>query len=72
MLPANHMNHSMFYSYSYGRVHVTVISTETDYKNSPFAVTHGDQIAWLRKDLEEANKNRHERPWIMVAGHRPM
>jgi len=32
----------------------------------------GDQIAWLKADLEMANKNRHNQPWIIVIGHRPL
>ena len=29
------------------------------------------QYDWLVQDLEEANKNREERPWVIVMGHRP-
>lgn len=72
MLPANNMNHSMFYSFNYGSIHVVSISTETDFPNAPFSPTFGDQIAWLKSDLEKANKNRHLTPWIVVMGHRPM
>eukprot|EP00752_Nemacystus_decipiens_P007708 g6891.t1 len=32
----------------------------------------GDQIAWLEEDLDVANQERDVRPWIIVAGHRPM
>lgn len=28
-------------------------------------------ITWLQSDLEEANNHRDERPWVIVAGHRP-
>eukprot|EP00903_Cladosiphon_okamuranus_P017411 g16035.t1 len=32
----------------------------------------GDQVAWLEEDLALANQERDVRPWIIVAGHRPM
>jgi len=31
-----------------------------------------DQLAWLEADLLEANAMRSYRPWIVVAGHRPI
>jgi predicted MPP superfamily phosphohydrolase len=71
MLPANQKNHSMFYSFNYGPIHVVAISTETDFNNAPFSPTFGDQISWLKQDLAKANKERHIRPWILVVGHRP-
>lgn len=31
-----------------------------------------DQWEWLKADLEAANKNRTEAPWIIVNAHRPL
>lgn len=31
-----------------------------------------DQLKWLQTDLNEAVKNRVQRPWIIAYGHRPM
>ena len=30
------------------------------------------QLEWLTRDLQTANRNRQQRPWIIVFGHRPM
>jgi len=66
-------NHSMFYSYDSGPVHFLVYSTESSYKGCWTAEKEfGDQMAWLRADLQTANANRAQRPWIVAAGHRPM
>jgi len=65
-----HNNH--FYSFNIGKAHI--ISFSTEYY---FYVEYGwNQIAnqynWLKKDLEEANRNRDKQPWIITFGHRPM
>ena len=31
-----------------------------------------DQREWLIRDLDQANKNRHNVPWVVVFGHRPL
>lgn len=70
---------NMWYSFNYGPVHFVSINTETDYPNSPFGTDSiwkygpfGDQLSWLQNDLIEASANREQRPWIVVAGHRPI
>ncbi|CAF1128841.1 unnamed protein product [Adineta steineri] len=75
---------NMWYSYDYGQAHIVMINTETDFKDAPSGpgttLNAGNflgidsQLAWFEQDLIEANKpeNRAERPWIIVAGHRPM
>ncbi len=65
----------MYFSWDYGNVHFVSYSTETSYPNSPFSPQDfGDQIDWLISDLRTANEpqNRAVRPWIVVAGHRPI
>jgi len=53
-----------WYSFEFGNVHVTVMSTEHDY--SPSA----PQWAWLEQDLASVNRSRT--PWLLFSGHRPM
>jgi predicted phosphodiesterase len=69
---------SLFYSFDYGLVHFVSIDTEVDFPNSPEGPgtkkncgPFGDQLTWLRNDLEKAVTNRHNVPWIFVGGHRP-
>ena len=53
-----------WYSYDYGLVHFTVISTEHDFTpGSP-------QYQWIESDLKSVD--RTTTPWVIVAGHRPM
>ena len=53
-----------WYSYDYGLVHFTVISTEHDFTpGSP-------QYQWIESDLKSVDRTKT--PWVIVAGHRPM
>ncbi|GAB4817121.1 hypothetical protein N2152v2_004167 [Parachlorella kessleri] len=66
--PENHHHHRanppFWYSFSYGSVHFTVLSTEHD-------VTPGSkQYKWLKHDLRRVDRCRT--PWLVVAMHRPM
>ncbi|XP_063384993.1 acid phosphatase type 7 isoform X3 [Cydia fagiglandana] len=65
---------SMFYSFDLGPVHFVSISTEYYYFFEWGARMLFEQFAWLQEDLTNANlpKNRAERPWIVLMGHRPM
>ncbi|TMW66906.1 hypothetical protein Poli38472_012022 [Pythium oligandrum] len=71
---------SMWYAFEYGPLHITSISSETDYKDSPgnaYTVTHknggfGNQLAWLEEDLKNASANRANVPWLIVGMHRPI
>ncbi|MBN3304980.1 acid phosphatase type 7 isoform X2 [Amia ocellicauda] len=65
---------SLWYSWNIGPAHIISFSTEVY-----FYLDYGldlifRQYAWLKKDLEEANKpeNRKVRPWIITMAHRPM
>ncbi|BES89928.1 Purple acid [Nesidiocoris tenuis] len=70
-MPGNTEN--LFYSYNIGPAHFVSISTEgyffTEYYGNDFLQRQYD---WIVEDLKEANKNRKERPWIILYGHRPM
>ena len=64
--------HNMWWSFDHQNVHIIALSTETDYNDSPYDPTFGDQLQWLRKDLVAATKNRQNVPWIIAMGHRPL
>ena len=57
-----------WWSVNFGPMHIAVLSSDHDYEKG------SKQIRWLDSDLEEANKpeNRLQRPWVIVAVHRPM
>uniref|UniRef100_A0A146LGJ9 Purple acid phosphatase n=1 Tax=Lygus hesperus TaxID=30085 RepID=A0A146LGJ9_LYGHE len=63
---------NLFYSFNMGPVHIISINTEAYWYLEYGMKLVVKQYNWLIKDLEEANKNRAERPWIVVYGHRPM
>eukprot|EP01087_Luapelamoeba_hula_P008112 TRINITY_DN2011_c0_g1_i1.p1 TRINITY_DN2011_c0_g1~~TRINITY_DN2011_c0_g1_i1.p1 ORF type:complete len:443 (+),score=71.85 TRINITY_DN2011_c0_g1_i1:1274-2602(+) len=66
---------NMWYSFNYKNIHFVSMSTETDFPGCEFPkYTFGDQLAWLEKDLAEANQpaNRAARPWVIVSGHKPL
>jgi len=70
---------NMWYSFDYGPVHFISISTETDFSGAPEgpgtylnAGPFGDQVTWLKNDLQKAAANRQQVPWIIVGGHRPV
>jgi hypothetical protein len=63
----------MWYSFNYQGVHIVSVSTETDFDGAPEgSATFGNQLAWLKRDLYKASRNRYEVPWIIVHGHRPI
>ena len=51
-----------WYSYEFGPIHFTVLSSEQH--------LYGTQKDWLENDLK--NVNRTATPWVIVASHRPM
>lgn len=75
---------NMHYSFNYGNVHFISIDTETGYPNAaeenkyiyPCGGFGGgefpNQLAWLEADLQKANQERSQRPWIFVQGHHPL
>ncbi|KAF6211623.1 hypothetical protein GE061_012136 [Apolygus lucorum] len=69
-MPGNSEN--LFFSFNMGPVHIISINTEAYWYLQYGMKLVVNQYNWLIKDLEEANKNRAERPWIVLYGHRPM
>ncbi|XP_067099951.1 acid phosphatase type 7 isoform X1 [Osmerus mordax] len=65
---------SLWYSWNIGPAHIISLSTEVYFYLSYGQELIFRQYAWLKMDLEEANKpeNRAARPWIITMGHRPM
>ncbi|XP_074660945.1 acid phosphatase type 7-like [Tubulanus polymorphus] len=59
----------MRYSFDLGKTHFVFYDTEL-YQFQPHYIKQ--QHDWLRKDLQKANLNRKQRPWIVVFGHRPL
>mmetsp|Transcript_20846 Transcript_20846/g.25810 ORF Transcript_20846/g.25810 Transcript_20846/m.25810 type:complete len:433 (+) Transcript_20846:5-1303(+) len=57
-------NGVFWYSYDYGSVHTTVISSEHDLSEE------SEQYIWLKMDLMSVNRTKT--PWIIVECHRPM
>ena len=84
-MPSPRGRHSMWSSFDYGPIHFVMTNTETDYDGAPlepygevgFIPTGkfgapGEYLTWLREDLEQAESQRHVRPWVIVVGHRPI
>ena len=70
---------NLWYSYNYGPIHCININTESDFPGAPEESMggiplgkFGDQLKWLERDLEQAQQDRYQRPWIAVFGHRPI
>ncbi len=62
---------SWWFSWDSGLVHYVSISTEVQ-ANIFGADMVRQQWEWLKSDLEAANANRANVPWILVNGHRSM
>uniref|UniRef100_A0A914P854 Purple acid phosphatase n=1 Tax=Panagrolaimus davidi TaxID=227884 RepID=A0A914P854_9BILA len=68
----NGHHNNQYYSYNVGSAHFFGVSTEDygyreEYGNAPILA----QYNWLTNDLQETNKNRVIRPWIIGYQHRP-
>jgi hypothetical protein len=68
-MPGDSQN--MWYSWNMGPIHFVAYSTEVYFTDS-IRWTKERQKAWLEEDLRIANLHRHEQPWIIAYGHRPM
>ncbi|PAA49848.1 hypothetical protein BOX15_Mlig013810g3 [Macrostomum lignano] len=61
-----------FFSFDYGPVHVISFSSEFYYYLDYGWKQAVYQFQWLEEDLQRANQNRANRPWIIAMAHRPM
>ncbi|UJR18394.1 hypothetical protein I4U23_005298 [Adineta vaga] len=72
---------NLWYSFTFGMVHIAVVTSETDFKGAPAGPNTtlnggnfrplGNQTQWLINDLDRTNKSRATVPWLVVAAHRP-
>ena len=72
----------LYYSLGVGRAQIIAISSEFDYNymkplnfprdQSYYEYMQTRQLAWLRTELEKAQANRHNRPWVIVMAHKPL
>jgi len=61
--------YEMWHSWNIQLIHFIAYDTEVFYSRPQDT---GRQLQWLTQDLEQANKERDIRPWIVAFGHRPM
>lgn len=64
-------NSGLFYSFNLGWAHYVMFNTEFFFGSDATSEAK-TEINWLKNDLEEANKNRNEVPWIIILTHRPL
>jgi predicted phosphodiesterase len=57
---------AFWYSFDFEFIHFISISAEHDYEPG------SSQYGWLLNDLEDADENREDVPWIVIFAHRPM
>ena len=62
---------SRFYSADVGLVHLIALDTNIYYFDSE-NIYRKAQLDWLERDLEQANLNRENVPWILVMSHYPL
>lgn len=70
-MPINEANEGTgwFYSFNFGKAHYVMLNTEILLSNSR-ENEELTEINWFKQDLNNANANRHEIPWIIVLTHR--
>ena len=61
---------SLYFSWDHGLVHYVAISTELWFGVTDNSTTLLTFLDWVKKDLEAANNNRENVPWILMHGHR--
>ena len=72
-MPENYANDGepLFYSFNLGLAHYVLYNTEI-YFGTYDEGAQQTQYNWLKADLEQANLERDERPWIIALTHHPM
>ena len=58
-----------YYSYDYNGVHFIIMNTN-DNKNEEEKAIGAEQMAWMKKDIEEARANGAS--WVILAYHKPI
>ncbi|XP_033104022.1 acid phosphatase type 7-like isoform X2 [Anneissia japonica] len=71
-MPNYEKTENLWYSWNIGPAHIIAFSTEVIFFQDYGKFLIDEQMKWLEQDLQEANKNRKEQPWIITIGHRPM
>eukprot|EP00898_Chlorokybus_atmophyticus_P003512 jgi/Chlat1/4161/Chrsp27S04232 len=72
-MPQRQSYDNLYYSWDIGPVHFVSYNTEVFFFPDLFSEHNMKrQYEWMEADLQAANRNRQERPWIIVVGHRPM
>uniref|UniRef100_A0A0K0FFV4 Purple acid phosphatase n=1 Tax=Strongyloides venezuelensis TaxID=75913 RepID=A0A0K0FFV4_STRVS len=71
-MPTNGDGKNQYYSFGVGPIQFIGVSTEFygffyDFGIQPVL----DQYSWLENELQKANENRDNRPWLMTYQHRP-
>eukprot|EP00041_Stephanoeca_diplocostata_P034117 m.1144845 g.1144845 ORF g.1144845 m.1144845 type:complete len:676 (+) comp24464_c0_seq12:41-2068(+) len=67
---AGETTNTLYYSWDAGLVHYIAISTELWFGVGTKDVNLASFKEWLKKDLEAANQNRENVPWVVAHGHR--
>lgn len=72
-MPKNEANqgNSCFYSLNLGQAHWIFFNTEV-YLDDTLKGAQQTETNWLLKDLEQANRERDIRPWIILMTHHPL
>ena len=63
---------SLYFSFDHNLVHYISYSSELWEGVHTDKVTNDTFLAWLETDLQKANKNRDQVPWILISGHRAL
>ena len=58
-----------YYSYEFNGVHFLSLNTN-DYKNEAYKAIGEEQLAWIKKDIEEARANGAK--WVVLQYHKPI
>ncbi|KAI7884965.1 Metallo-dependent phosphatase [Lichtheimia hyalospora FSU 10163] len=66
----SHFANPLMYSFDYKSLHLISFSTEIYFYGTNEEVQTA--INWLEADLVQANKHRHQRPWIVLITHHPL
>lgn len=66
----SHFDNSLLYSFDYKSLHLISFSTELYFDGTPEMLQTG--LNWLEADLQEANRHREQRPWIVLITHHPV